>query len=48
MINLFVANTDNSWFDFLGSEHDLKEVVSGGREKRIFELSSRARFWRFD
>jgi putative restriction endonuclease len=26
MINLFVANTDNSWFDFLASEHDVKEV----------------------
>ena len=26
MISLFVANTDNSWFDFLASEQDLKEV----------------------
>jgi len=26
MISLFVANTDNAWFDFLASEHDLKEV----------------------
>jgi putative restriction endonuclease len=26
MINLFVANTDNAWFDFLASEPDLKEV----------------------
>src|ERR1700733_9320580 len=26
MISLFVANTDNSWFDFLASEPDLKEV----------------------
>src|SRR5579864_935769 len=26
MISLFVANTDNSWFDFLASEHHLKEV----------------------
>ena len=26
MINLFVANTDNAWFDFLASEEDLSEV----------------------
>jgi putative restriction endonuclease len=26
MINLFVANTDNAWFDFLASEHELIEV----------------------
>jgi HNH endonuclease len=26
MINLFVANTDNSWFDFLSSEDNLTEV----------------------
>src|SRR5437588_3553851 len=26
MINLFVANTDNSWFDFLSSEENLTEV----------------------
>src|SRR5438132_959182 len=26
MINLFVANTDNSWFDFLSSEGTLAEV----------------------
>jgi putative restriction endonuclease len=26
MINLFVANTDNAWFDFLSSEGDLTEV----------------------
>lgn len=26
MINLFVANTDNAWFDFLASEHGLPEV----------------------
>jgi putative restriction endonuclease len=26
MINLFIANTDNSWFDFLAGEYDLKEV----------------------
>jgi putative restriction endonuclease len=26
MINLFVANTDNAWFDFLSSESDLSEV----------------------
>jgi putative restriction endonuclease len=26
MISLFVANTDNSWFDFLASEQDLAEV----------------------
>jgi putative restriction endonuclease len=26
MISLFVANTDNSWFDFLSSEPNLKEV----------------------
>jgi putative restriction endonuclease len=26
MINLFVANTDNAWFDFLSSEGDLAEV----------------------
>ena len=26
MISLFVANTDNSWFDFLASEQDLQEV----------------------
>jgi len=26
MINLFVANTDNAWFDFLSAETDLTEV----------------------
>jgi putative restriction endonuclease len=26
MINLYVANTDNAWFDFLSSEHGLTEV----------------------
>jgi putative restriction endonuclease len=26
MINLFVANTDNAWFDFLSSEENLTEV----------------------
>jgi putative restriction endonuclease len=26
MISLFVANTDNSWFDFLSSEGNLAEV----------------------
>jgi hypothetical protein len=26
MINLFVANTDNAWFDFLSAEADLTEV----------------------
>jgi putative restriction endonuclease len=26
MINLFVANTDNAWFDFLSSERNLTEV----------------------
>lgn len=26
MINLFIANTDNSWFDFLASEQGLTEV----------------------
>ncbi len=26
MINLFVANTDNAWFDFLSAERDLTEV----------------------
>ena len=26
MISLFVANTDNSWFDFLASEPNLKEA----------------------
>src|SRR5690349_9760754 len=26
MVNLFIANTDNRWFDFLASESNLKEV----------------------
>ncbi len=26
MVNLFIANTDNSWFDFLSSESNLTEV----------------------
>jgi putative restriction endonuclease len=26
MVNLFIANTDNSWFDFLASEPALTEV----------------------
>lgn len=26
MVNLFIANTDNGWFDFLASEPNLKEV----------------------
>jgi putative restriction endonuclease len=26
MINLFIANTDNAWFDFLSAESDLAEV----------------------
>jgi hypothetical protein len=26
MINLYVANTDNAWFDFLSSEDNLTEV----------------------
>lgn len=26
MINLFIANTDNSWFDFLSAEGNLAEV----------------------
>jgi putative restriction endonuclease len=26
MVNLFIANTDNTWFDFLSSEKDLTEV----------------------
>ena len=26
MINLYVANTDNDWFDFLSAEHSLTEV----------------------
>ena len=49
MINLFVAYTDNSWFDFLASEHDLREVnfgksISGGREKPTSEPFSRVKF----
>jgi putative restriction endonuclease len=26
MVNLFIANTDNTWFDFLASEPQVKEV----------------------
>jgi putative restriction endonuclease len=26
MVNLFIANTDNDWFDFLSAENDLAEV----------------------
>jgi putative restriction endonuclease len=26
MVNVFIANTDNTWFDFLSSEADLQEV----------------------
>src|ERR1700730_13674121 len=26
MVNLFIANTDNTWFDFLSSETNLTEV----------------------
>ena len=26
MVNLFIANTDNAWFDFLSSEPDVTEV----------------------
>jgi len=26
MVNLFIANTDNAWFDFLASESNIKEV----------------------
>src|SRR5256885_17107619 len=26
MINIFIANTDNAWFDFLSTEPDLAEV----------------------
>jgi len=26
MISLYVANTDNAWFDFLSSENDVAEV----------------------
>ncbi|SRR6266436_6271728 len=26
MVNVYIANTDNSWFDFLSSEADLTEV----------------------
>src|SRR5712692_7629589 len=26
MVNVYVANTDNTWFDFLSSEADLTEV----------------------
>jgi hypothetical protein len=26
MLNLFIANTDNAWFDFLASQSNIKEV----------------------
>jgi len=26
MVNVFIANTDNTWFDFLSSESNLAEV----------------------
>ncbi len=26
MVNLYIANTDNDWFDFLSSQHDVTEV----------------------
>src|SRR5580704_6751130 len=40
MVSLYIANTDNEWFDFLSTRQDLTEVnfwQPGGKEFRAIE-----------
>lgn len=47
MINLFIANTDNSWFDFLSAEGNLAEVNFGRRASWGSRRSNQASFSSF-
>lgn len=48
MINLFIANTDNRWFDFLSAEREICwRSTFGNQEKLASKRFARANFSSF-